>query len=50
MLARMPAPEFDRWLAAYIVDPWMESFKIELVMSDNDIIETFRRIAENEKR
>ena len=50
MLARMPAPEFNRWLAAYIVDPWVESFKIELVMSDNDIIDTFRRLAESEKQ
>ncbi len=43
MLARMPAPLFDEWLAAYIVDPWTD-LRLEIAMSDNDIIDAFERL------
>lgn len=49
MLAQMPAPDFDAWLAAYIVDPWTD-LKLDLSMSDDDIIATFRRLAREEKQ
>lgn len=45
----MPAPDFDAWLAAYIVDPWTD-LKLDLSMSDDDIIATFRRLAREEKQ
>jgi len=49
MLDAMPAPAFDAWLAAYIVDPWAE-LRVELAMSDEDIVSVFQQLAEEERK